>query len=65
MVEQRAVVIAVGPEAWVKETRPRATVGDHVMISKYAGILVEGVKDGVQYRLVNDNDVFCALEEAA
>ena len=62
MVEQRAIVVAVGSEAWVKETQPRAAVGDHVMISRYAGIVAQGPKDGKEYRLVNDNDVFCGLE---
>jgi len=62
MVETRAVVVAVGPEAWVDESSPRAAVGDHVMISKFAGVMATGIKDGKSYRFVNDRDIFCALE---
>ena len=62
MVETRAVVVAVGPEAWVDESSPRAQVGDHVMISKFAGVMATGIKDGKSYRFVNDRDIFCALE---
>jgi len=64
MIEQRAVVLDVGPEAWVKEAKPRASIGDHVLISRYAGIMAVGPLDGQQYRLCNDNDLFCQIEEA-
>jgi len=61
MAEQRAIVIAVGPEAWIKEKHPRAKVGDHVMISAYAGMLTTGPKDNKQYRVVNANDIFLKI----
>lgn len=65
MVEQRAVVIAIGPDAWSDEAQPRAAVGEKVMVTRYAGMMVQGTKDGQQYRLVNDRDLFCAIVEEA
>lgn len=68
MVEQRAIVIEVGPEAWKDEAicfglikRPRAKPGDLVLISAMAGYMAEGTADGKQYRLVNDRDVFAKI----
>lgn len=61
MVEKRARVIEVGPEAWKEEARPRAVVGDLVLISAMAGAMAEGPADGRQYRLVNDRDIFAKI----
>lgn len=63
MVEQRAVVVEVGPECWKEEGQPRAKVGDLVLISAMAGYMAEGTADGCQYRFVNDRDVFAAITE--
>jgi co-chaperonin GroES (HSP10) len=60
-VEQRAVVIAVGPACWPDEP-PRAKPGDVVLISKMAGYQCRG-KDGKPYRLVNDRDLFCGITD--
>ena len=57
MAEQRAVVMAIGSEAWKDESTPRAAVGDHVMISAYAGMMTEGPLDGKQYRVINAGDI--------
>lgn len=65
MVETRAVVIEIGPEAWVDEKHPRADIGDHVLISKFAGVMAVGVKDGKSYRMCNDNDIYCAIDPEA
>jgi len=65
MVETRAVVLEIGPAAWRDEPVPRAKVGDKVLISKYAGILAVGTKDGKRYRFINDRDVFAGIEEEA
>lgn len=62
MVEQRAVVIEVGPAAWPDEP-PRAKPGDKVLVAKMSGHMAKGTKDGKQYRLVNDRDVFCQITE--
>lgn len=61
MAEQKAIIVAIGSEAWKDESVPRAAVGDSVMISKYAGSLVKGM-DGKEYRAVNANDIFLKIE---
>ena len=65
LIEQRVAVIAIGPLAWKDEGQPRAIPGDLVMVTKFAGAFVQGPKDGKQYRLVNDLDIFCGIEEGA
>tara|TARA_R110000868_G_scaffold301_2_gene2513 strand:- start:20505 stop:20786 length:282 start_codon:yes stop_codon:yes gene_type:complete len=66
MVDNRAMVVAVGPAAWHDEPSPRAKAGDRVLVTKFAGFMAKGPADGEVYRLVNDRDIFCALtnEEA-
>lgn len=61
MAEQRAIVVAVGPEAWNDERAPRAQPGDHVMISAYAGMMTTGPLDQKSYRVVNANDIFLRI----
>lgn len=66
MVDNRAVVVAIGPSAWHDEPAPRAKVGEKVLVTKFAGFMAKGPADGQMYRLVNDRDIFCAIthEEA-
>lgn len=61
-IEQRAVVIAIGPSAWFDEPHRRAEVGDKVLISAYSGHMCVGTNDKKQYRLVNDKDIFAKIE---
>lgn len=61
MVENRAVVIEVGADAWSDEAQPRAAAGDRVLITKFAGFMAVGPLDGKHYRLVNDRDIFCGI----
>jgi co-chaperonin GroES (HSP10) len=66
MVENRAIVIEVGPLAWkndLEKDTPRAAVGDLVFITRYAGFMAIGPKDDKVYRLVNDRDIFCRIEK--
>jgi co-chaperonin GroES (HSP10) len=63
MVEVRAVVVAVGPNAWHDEPVPRAAVGDKVLVTKFAGFTAKGPLDGQSYRLVNDRDLFCRIKD--
>jgi len=63
LLENRVVVIEVGPNCWADEKVPRAKPGDKVMVTKYAGHQAVGPADGVQYRLINDRDIFCAITE--
>ncbi len=61
MIEQRAVVIAIGPSCWPDEP-PRAKIGEKVLVAKYAGHMAIGTKDEEQYRFINDRDIFAAIE---
>jgi len=76
MVEQNAVVIAVGPSAFMDEgfwepvlgglwrrwkIIPRAVVGETVIITRFAGYMTKGPRDGKRYRMVNDRDIFGAV----
>ena len=61
LVEQRAVVVEVGPECWLTETKPRAKVGDKVLIARLSGYALTGPADGRLYRIVNDRDIFAAI----
>lgn len=63
MIEQRAVVIAIGPSCWHDEPMPRAKVGEKVLIAKFSGYFATGPADGKKYRIVNDRDIFCAITE--
>ena len=60
MVEQRAVVVEVGPACWPDEPA-RAIPGDRVLISKMSGYMAVGPADGKRYRLINDRDIFAAI----
>lgn len=60
MVEQRAIVVEVGPACWPDEP-PRAAPGDRVLISKMAGYMAKGPADGKVYRLINDRDIFAKI----
>ena len=60
MMEDRAIVIEAGSQAWSDEKVPRAFPGDHVIIAKFAGYIAEG-DDKELYRLVNERDIFCRI----
>lgn len=61
-VDNRVTVIAVGAAAWEDEKAPRAKPGDKVMVTKFSGVMIQGTADGKTYRLINDRDIFCAIE---
>ena len=61
VVEQRAIVVDIGPECWEGEKSPRASIGDKVLLSAYAGYMAIGPSDGQQYRFVNDKDIFAII----
>lgn len=62
-LENRGVVIAVGASAWIDEPRPRAKIGEKVIVTKLAGAIVKGPADGKKYRIVNDRDIYCVIEQ--
>lgn len=63
-VDVRAEVIEVGPACWPDEP-PRAEAGDRVFISRMAGFIARGTKDGQIYRFINDRDIFAKITEEA
>lgn len=62
MVEQRAIVVEIGVNAWCDEPAPRCSVGDKVIVAKFSGYMAIGTTDGKQYRFVNDRDIFAQIE---
>lgn len=64
MREIRGVVMAIGPEAWVNEKRPRAKKGDTVLVSQYCGVILQSPVDKQWYRMVNGDDVYCGVDES-
>lgn len=65
LAETRAIVVAIGPEAWKDESVPRAKVGDKVMIARFAGTMLTGPLDEEIYRAINDRDIFVQIDAAA
>lgn len=61
MAETRALIIEVGANAW-RDEPPRAKPGDKILISRFAGVMVTGTKDGKLYRMVNDRDIHTQIE---
>ena len=61
LLEQRAVVVECGPACWPDEP-PRAKPGDRVMIARLSGYAMTGPADGKLYRIVNDRDIFAAID---
>lgn len=64
MREMRATVIQLGANCWPDEPA-RAEPGDKVLISKFCGAIVKGPKDKKFYRLINDQDIFCQIDDDA
>ncbi len=59
---QVAEIIAVGPGGVVdgKEVKMELSVGDHVLLSKYAGTEVK--VDGQDYTIIRQSDVLAIVE---
>ena len=66
MLEQRAIVVEIGPDAWngPNESR-RAEVGEKVLVSRFSGFMALGTADGKQYRFINCNDIFAGIKTEA
>ena len=59
MLEQRVVVVEVGPNCWHNEPQPRAKVGDKVLYGKYSG--TEVTINGEEYLIMRESDIFGIL----
>lgn len=54
-------LVAIGENAWEEASSRspnfrRPSIGDRIVFAKYGGIEIKG-RDGVKYRLMNDEDV--------
>ncbi len=58
------VIQKIGPIAWhgFADGTPWAKVGDVVMFAKYAGKRITDPETGVEYLLINDNDVLSVVD---
>jgi co-chaperonin GroES (HSP10) len=58
-------LVAIGRTAWraFDDGEPWAKVGDKVHFAKYGGYVTE--EDGVQYRVLNDEDITAIVRGAA
>lgn len=65
--QQKGTVVAIGEEAWIDESKPRANVGDRVYIKRFVGDDIEVEKDDVKthYRLLMDKEVMAILSKDA
>lgn len=61
LIEQRAVVVEIGPACWPDEP-VRARIGDRVLIARLSGYAMTGPADGKLYRIVNDRDIFARID---
>jgi chaperonin GroES len=67
--QQEGTIIAVAPLAftyaskdeWERVDGHPPKVGDRVSFAKFAGAMMKG-KDGKEYRVVNDKDIFAILD---
>jgi co-chaperonin GroES (HSP10) len=63
-LDTQVLVVEVGPACWPDEPA-RARPGDIVLISKMAGYVARGPKDGIVYRFINDRDIFAKVTGGA
>jgi len=63
--QHTGILVAIGPNAWkaYDEGIPWAQLGERVYFAKYGGFLIE--EDGIQYRLLNDEDITAIIREEA
>ena len=63
--EIRAIVIEIGPDAWKERDgytmSERCQPGDKVLIARFSGAIVQSPVDGKDYRICNDEDVYCRI----
>jgi chaperonin GroES len=68
--QQEGTIIAVAPLAftyaskdeWERAGGQPPKVGDRVSYAKFAGAQMKGPKDGKDYRVVNDKDIYAVLD---
>jgi len=64
LAQTTGIIQEVGKTAWMKEdfgNTAWAEAGDRVIFAKYGGLVLKG-KDGIQYRLLNDEDIVAVVD---
>lgn len=61
MANTTGEVIEVGAEAFADKPTDWCVAGDKIVFAKYAGLVYIG-KDGVKYRIINDDNVVATLD---
>jgi chaperonin GroES len=61
--QETGTIVSVGPLAWQDHADGThwANEGDRVVYAKYGGKMVKDPDTGIDYRLVNDEDVLCVV----
>lgn len=71
MADQMVIFIQAGPLAWNEEKDdegnviPRAVPGEVCLVTRHAGLMLKSPRNGEMYRMMNDRDVFCAIDDPA
>lgn len=71
---QTGRIVAMGPDCWKafrqidengteRNGLPWAKIGDHVMYAKYGGAFITDPGSGVEYILLNDEDISVIIED--
>ena len=57
-----ATVVEIGHDCWFDKSTDYCAVGDTVLVGQYTGKFHTSVKDGKEYRFVNDTDIISPVE---
>lgn len=61
MAQTKALVVAVGDDAYNDQASAWCGEGDQILFAKYSGLLWDGL-DGKKYRVINDLDAVAILD---
>jgi co-chaperonin GroES (HSP10) len=59
--QTEGVVVSLGKDAYSDYSSAWCTIGDKVIIARYAGMMRTG-NDGLSYRIISDTDVVALLD---
>jgi chaperonin GroES len=62
---QEGVVAALGSQAYSEVKEPWCEVGDHVLYAKYGGVRLQDPDTGIEYVMINDDDILCKIGETS
>jgi co-chaperonin GroES (HSP10) len=58
-----AIVVEIGQDCWFDKSTDYCAVGDRVLVGQYTGKFHKSLKDGKEYRFVNDTDIISPVED--